>query len=94
MKKIKQGDFFHADFKETLGQGRFCKVKRVNGHFPSAEEYNIPYAVKIFKKGMLRSIPWNTLLKLSTMLAKADLEITLIGKFDHPNISKCLFVYD
>ena len=28
------------------------------------------------------------------MLVKADLEIELIGKFDNPNIAKCMFCFD
>jgi hypothetical protein len=49
-KVLKNEDYIQLEFKETLGKGRFCKVKKAIGGYPKFDEWNIPYAIKVFSK--------------------------------------------
>jgi hypothetical protein len=71
------GIYLEVEIKETLGKGRFCKVKRVLGHYEEENAKNIPYAIKIFEKSLLKAIKINTMDGMSNMLVKTDSEIKL-----------------
>ena len=55
---------------------------------------NIPYAIKIFDKSLLKKIKINTMDGMSNMLVKTDSEIKLQGMFKHPNIAKSFIAFD
>jgi serine/threonine protein kinase len=93
-KKLINNDYIELVFQETLGKGRFCKVKKALGAYPKFGEKDIPYAIKIFNKQQLKSTPFYKMEKLTNMLAKSDDEITLQGKFDHPNVCKTFIAFD
>jgi hypothetical protein len=38
-----------------MGKGAFCKVVKALADFPDSKEYGIPYALKIFNKGVMKA---------------------------------------
>ena len=66
------GIYLELEIRETLGKGRFCKVKRALGHYEAEDAKNIPYALKIFEKSLLKKIKINTMDGMSNMLIKTD----------------------
>ena len=76
-KKLINNDYIELEFLETMGKGRFCKVKKALGAYPKFGEKDIPYAIKIFNKQQLKSTPFYKMDKLTNMLAKSDDEICL-----------------
>ena len=75
--KDAEGNYMEIEFQETLGQGRFCKVKRALGSYEAEDSKNIPYAIKIYNKTKLKKITCSTMEKMCTMLEKTDAEIEL-----------------
>jgi hypothetical protein len=69
-------------------------VKKAMGAYPRFGESDIPYAVKVYNKQMLKGMKYAKLTKLSDLLEKSEEEIVLAGKFDHPNISKTFICFN
>ena len=64
------------------------------GAYPEFGEENIPYAVKVYNKQMLKGMKYAKMQKLSDLLEKAEEEIVLAGKFDHPNVAKTFICFN
>ena len=88
--------FFELVLGDTLGSGRYCKVKKALGEYCTGnpDDKNIPYAVKVFNKremkGQMIMLPTG----ISNMLDSSEKEIFLAGEMDHPNVSKTFSNFD
>ena len=64
---IEQEDYLNIVIGDKLGKGRFCTVKKAIGTYVN-EGIEVPYAIKIYKKNMLKAIKVVKLEGLSDMV--------------------------
>jgi len=89
----KDGDI-EIEVCATMGKGRFCKVVKAVADFPNFNETGIPYALKIFNKGLLKSEKVTVDCRMSDMLKETSAEFDLHKKLANPNVAKMCYIFE